>query len=148
MAATTLRKKLKKKNHSTIEALIDLLPFDTYEFSESGSQLNKKVGKIGKNLMEQACEEHDLIYGKNGDRHKADLILADKAFSRLLASNSDPDEKTAALITACCMVSKITFEKCFDRITKTIRKITKKSRSNLKRKVRRSKKGKDLQTNS
>lgn len=124
-----------------IDALIDLLPFDTYEFSESGSQQEKKVGKIGKNPMEQACEEHDLIYERNGDRHKADLVLADKAFSRILATNSDPDEKTAALITACCMVSKITFEKCFDRITKTIKKIAKKSRGNLKKKVGRSKKG-------
>lgn len=70
--------------------------------------------------------------------------MADKAFSRMFAAQVEPDERTAALITACCMISKITFEKCFDRITKTIRKISrgkKKSvRKSLKKKVIRVKK--------
>lgn len=125
------------KRSSIIDSAVDLLPIEvnipTYEFYGSETRLNKNDEK---NIMEQACEEHDLAYTKNEDRKKADLILADKAFSRLLANNVDSDEKTAALITACCMVSKITFDKCFDRVTKTIRKIAKKSRNNTKKKVR------------
>lgn len=67
---------------------------------------------------------HDLAYLKNEYRRKADRILADRAFQRTFAAQAEPDERTAALITACCMISKITFEKCFDRITKTVRKIS------------------------
>ena len=36
----------------------------------------------------------------------------------MLAGDTLPDERTMAMMTACCMVSKITFEKFFSKIKK------------------------------
>lgn len=80
-----------------------------------------------KNKLHEALTMRDLAFAKNDDdRRKTDLILADRAFSRMFAAQVDTDERTAALVTACCMISKITFENCFDRIAKGIQRIKKK----------------------
>ena len=114
--------------NSVLDSLIDLLPFQmhipSYEFCGGGTQLDRQHLPTPKNKLDAACMAHDLAYVNNEDRRRADRILADKAFSRMFSAQVEPDERTAALITACCMISKITFEKCFDRITKTIRKIS------------------------
>lgn len=114
--------------NSVLDSLIDLLPFQmhipSYEFCGAGTRLDQQEPRSPKNKLDEACLAHDLAYENNENRRRADRILADKAFSRMFAAQVEPDERTAALITACCMVSKITFEKCFDRITKTIRKIS------------------------
>lgn len=130
--------------NSVLDSLIDLLPFQmhipTYEFCGPGTRLQQQDSCKPKNKLDEACHSHDLAYANNEDRRRADRILADKAFARMFASQAEPDERTAALITACCMISKITFEKCFDRITKTIRKLsggkrkTKNSRKVMKKK--------------
>ena len=39
---------------------------------------------------------------------QAERILVERAFSRMLASDTAPDERTFALIFAFCVVSKIT----------------------------------------
>ena len=115
------------QNNSVIDSLIDLLPFEMnfpgLEFCGPGSHLEERLnrGEQGVNQLDKACLQHDLVYAaKDKDRRKADRILADKAFSRMLSFDAEPDERTAALVTACCMISKITFEKFFERIQKAI----------------------------
>ena len=74
------------------------------------------------NELDQAALEHDRAYAdEKGNRRKADRILAERAFSRMVAGDTPGDERTLAMMTACCMVSKITFEKFFSQITKAIR---------------------------
>ena len=120
---------------SVLDTLIELLPFEMHipghEFCGAGTDLETRLarGDEGISKLDAACREHDIAYANNSDRHKADQKLADQAFSRMFAGDSEPDERTAALITACCMVSKITFEKCFNRITRTIRRKKNRKRS-------------------
>ena len=140
MAATG--KECKEIKNSVLDSLIDLLPFEmhipTYEFCGPGTQL--KDQREPKNKLDEACLSHDLAYANNEDRRKADRILADKAFSRMFAAQVEPDERTAALIIACCMISKITFKKCFDRITKTLGKVRKQKKNNVEKKKKPAKK--------
>ena len=137
-----------KEENSVLDALIDLLPFELnlpggYEFCGVGTHLDERLqlGDQGINPLDKACLQHDLAYNSDKDRRKADRILADKAFARMLSFDAEPSERTAALVTDCCMVSKITFEKFFDRIQKLIG-INKKKNKNVniekinKRKVR------------
>lgn len=125
-------------DRSVFDALIDLLPFEMnfpgMEFCGPGSHLEERLdrGEQGVNLLDKACLQHDLVYAsKNKDRRKADRVLADKAFSRMLSFDAEPDERTAALVTACCMISKITFEKFFERIQKAIGLNKKKKKKNI-----------------
>ena len=105
---------------SVLDNLIDLLPFEMhvpgYKFFGPGTKLAKHIqrGDIGINPLDEACRQHDLAYNNpSSNRRQADRILAEYAFSRMLASETPPDERTVAMMTACCMVSKITFEKIF-----------------------------------
>ena len=127
-----------KEENSVLDALIDLLPFELnfpggYEFCGAGTHLDQRLqqGDQGINPLDKACLQHDLAYDSDKDRRKADRKLADKAFARMLSFDAEPGERTAALVTACCMVSKITFEKFFDRIQKLIG-INKKKNKNVK----------------
>ena len=61
----------------------------------------------------------------------------------MLAGEIPPDERTVAMMTACCMVSKITFEKVFSRITKVIKKRNKKNNKSKIDKIKEDKKPKD-----
>ena len=61
----------------------------------------------------------------------------------MLSFDAEPDERTAALVTACCMVSKITFEKFFDRIQKAIGFSKKKNTNTKNEKVIKKKKQKN-----
>lgn len=113
-------------NHGMIDRLIDSLPFEVHfpgmEFCGPGTRLEERLaaGQRGVNLLDRACLQHDLAYAKKGKRTKADRDLAERAFSRLLAIDADPHERTAALVTTCCMVSKIGFDKLFSRIKKLL----------------------------
>ena len=132
----TTGKECKEIENSVFDSLIDLWPFQmhisTYEFCVPGTQL--KDPREPKNKLDESCLSHDIAYANNEDRQKADRIRADKTISRMLAAIAEPDERTAALITACCMISKITFEKCFDRITKTLGKVRKQKKSKVEKK--------------
>lgn len=106
---------------------IDNLPFEIhppgYNFMGPGTKLAERLarGDIGINPLDEACREHDIAYNEeNGDRQTADRVLAERAFSRVLASDAQMDEKAYAALTACCMVTKINFEKFFSRITKAL----------------------------
>lgn len=104
--------------------LIDVLPFELhvpgYHFCGPGTKLAERLerGEIGINALDEACREHDLAYCKKNNRNRADGVLAEKAFSRMLNADAPSDERVAALMTACCMVSKITFDKILSRIKK------------------------------
>jgi len=48
------------------------------------------------NPLDEACIEHDIAYSQNkalGERHRADSILVDKAWSRVKAPDSTLGEK-------------------------------------------------------
>ena len=128
-----------EEKSSVLDSLIELLPFEMHlpghEFCGAGTDLETRLarGDEGISKLDVACREHDIEYASKTNRRKADQKLADQAFSRMFAGDSEPDGKTAALITACCMISKITFEKCFDRITRVIRRNKKKSKVGVKK---------------
>ncbi|KAJ8685850.1 hypothetical protein QAD02_021643 [Eretmocerus hayati] len=89
---------------------------------------------IPREYIDDYARERDIAYAdKNADRRKADRVLAERAFSRILASQVDPDKRTLALMTAWCMASKITSEKLFSRITKAITGNKKKDQAKKKK---------------
>ena len=142
--APNVRNRLKpqkeeEEKDSVLDNLIDLLPFEMhvpgYKFCGPGTKLAERIqrGDIGINPLDEACRQHDLTYNNpSSNRRQADRILSEYAFSRMFAGETPPDERTVAMMTACCMVSKITFEKFFSRINKAIenqiRKIISKNR--------------------
>ncbi|CAB0043350.1 unnamed protein product [Trichogramma brassicae] len=66
----------------------------------------------GINALDEACREHDIAYSdSNADRAQADRLLAERALLRVLANDTPSDERTFAMLTACCMVSKLSFDK-------------------------------------
>ena len=80
-------------------------------------------GDVRINLLDEACRQHDLAYtDSNSDRRQADRVLGQYAFSRMLAEETPSNERTVAMMTACYMVSKITFEKFFLPIKNLMRK--------------------------
>ncbi|KAJ8671184.1 hypothetical protein QAD02_014134 [Eretmocerus hayati] len=140
MEASGSQENVNTPDHSVLDTLIDLLPFEMnvpgYRFLGPGTKLAERLerGEVGVCPLDDYAREHDIAYAnKNADRRKADRVLAERAFSRMLASQVDPDERTLALMTACCMVSKITFEKLFSRITKAITGNKKKNQAKKKK---------------
>lgn len=122
---------------SVLDTLVDLLPFEMhvpgYKFCGPGTKLSKRLdrGDEAVNSMDEACRQHDIAYSKkNTNRRHADRRLAEQAFSRMLAGETPPDERTVAMMTACCMVSKITFEKFFKRIKRAIKTSDKNNNNN------------------
>ena len=105
------------KNKSLVDSVIDALPCEihvpNFQFLGPGTRLAERLarGERSINLLERAALSHDLAYAKNENRRLADQELIDVAFSRIAADDAEVDERAAALITACCLVSKITLEK-------------------------------------
>ena len=58
----------------------------------------------------------------------------------MLAEEMPSDERTVAMMTACCMVSKVTFEKFFSRIKNVMRKRDKKDKKSKREQIKRDKK--------
>ena len=145
-----LKPQEEEEKDSVLDNLIDLLPFEMhvpgYKFCGPGTKLAERIqrGDIGINPLDEACRQHDLTYNNpNSNRRQADRILAEYAFSRMLDGETPPDERTVAMMTACCMVSKITFEKFFSRIKKAIKKRNKKNNKSKTDKIKEGKKRKD-----
>ena len=90
-------------------------------------------GDKGINSLDRAALKHDLAYERNENRRAADNELIDFAFSRIAAKNADAEERAAAVITACCLVSKVTLEKLFSRIQKAFAKKKKSAKKNKKK---------------
>lgn len=97
-----------------LNSVINKLPFELhipgYNFCGPGTRLQKRLlrGDKGVNQLDEACKQHDIAYSNTNDlssRHKADRVLAQKAF-RILRSGSSLGEKAAALGVASVMATK------------------------------------------
>lgn len=112
---------------SFIDSALDKLPFElhlpSYNFLGPGTRLTERLTRGDKavNLLDSAALKHDLAYAENKNRRAADQELIDFAFERLADADAESDERAAALITACCLVSKITLEKFCARVKKVFR---------------------------
>lgn len=122
-------------SHSFLDTVIDCLPIELhppgYRFCGPGTHLDERLerGDRGINPLDDYCREHDLAYSEIGHcRSDADRILAKQAFSRMLSETADSSEKTVALVTTCCMISKIYFDKIYSKIKKKIKRRFKKFR--------------------
>lgn len=83
-----------------------------YRFCGPGTRLQKRLarGDQGINPLDESCKQHDIVYDQFSDlenRHKADRILAAKAFERLSSSNASLGEKVAALAIGSAMKAKV-----------------------------------------
>lgn len=132
---------LEHDNGGIINNIIDCLSFEIhprgYRFCGPGTRLAERLqrGEEGVNPLDDFCREHDIAYSDTKtDRTKADRLLAKRAFCRMLSETSSNDEKAVALLTTCCMLSKITF----DTLSKCIKKLVKKS---VKKRVKKFLKG-------
>ncbi|XP_073972342.1 uncharacterized protein [Rhodnius prolixus] len=99
-----------------INSVINKLPFEAhipgYRFCGPGTKLQERLarGDKGINPLDEACKEHDIAYFKNKDlksRHKADRILAEKAWQRTKSSDSSFGEKAAAWAVTNAMKAKV-----------------------------------------
>lgn len=87
--------------------LLNNLPFEAhinkYSYCGPGTKLEKRLarGDKGINELDKFCKDHDIQYSQNADnlkaRREADLILAEKAWQRVIAKDSKLGEKLAAL---------------------------------------------------
>jgi hypothetical protein len=123
---------------TVLDRIIAGVPFEMhlpgYQFLGPGTHLEERLerGQRGKNPLDNACLQHDIAYSaKNTNHTKADRVLAERAFSRMLSETSDGNEKTAAAITVLCMVSKITFDKLFRRVKNTLKRRRKRGRKTV-----------------
>ena len=93
--------------YGLVNRIINSLPVELhvpgYQFCGPGTKLAERLarGDPGINPLDAACREHDIAYSQNRQnleaRHKADKILADKAWSRVAAKDSSFSERAAAL---------------------------------------------------
>lgn len=93
------------RGEGLVNSLIDKLPFELhlrkYQFCGPGTKLEKRLrrGDPGINPLDRACKEHDIAYAKSSnltDRHKADRILEDAAWSRVKSNDATLGEKAAS----------------------------------------------------
>jgi hypothetical protein len=124
---------------SVLDKLINVTPFEMhlpgYQFLGPGTHLQERLerGEGGVNPLDNACLQHDIAYSNknSGNRTKADRVLAERAFSRMLSETADGDEKAAAMITVFCMVSKIAFDKIVRRVKSALKCRRKKAKRSV-----------------
>lgn len=104
-----------KQGGGVLNSLINNLPVELhlpgYQYCGPGTKLQKRIarGDPGINQLDAACKEHDIAYSKHKDleeRHKADFILENKAWSRVKSKDASVGEKTAAWVVTNAMKSK------------------------------------------
>lgn len=99
-----------------VNSIIHKLPVELhipkYQFCGPETRLEERLarGDRGINFLDSACREHDIAYSQNLDnvkkRNIADGILAEKAWSRVIAKDSNLKEKVAAYAVANIMKAK------------------------------------------
>lgn len=108
------RKQLQLKGGS-LNKLIDNLPVElhvpSYNYCGPGTNLNKRLlrGDKGKNLLDEACKQHDITYSKYSDiknRNKADRLLKERALKRFKSEDAKLAERIVALGVAGVMTAK------------------------------------------
>ena len=91
-----------------VNTAINKLPVELhlpgYQYCGPGTFLEKRLAKgdAGINPLDAACKEHDIVYSQNKtltERHKADKILAEKAWQRAKNSSSLKERLAAIAIT-------------------------------------------------
>lgn len=104
------------KGKGLINSGINALPFELhipgYNFCGPGTKLKERLrrGDRAINPLDEACKQHDISYSTYKDirnRHKADTILANKAWERVKSSQANLGEKTAAWAVTNVMKSKV-----------------------------------------
>jgi hypothetical protein len=83
-----------------------------YQFCGPNTKLKERLaaGNKGINPLDAACLQHDVFYSKeknNIKRHKADEILAEKAWKRVKSSDASAGEKLAAMLVTGAMKAKV-----------------------------------------
>lgn len=83
-----------------------------YNFCGPNTKLKKRLarGDTGINPLDDACKQHDIFYSNTKDtseRHKADKILADKAWQRVKSSDAKLGERLAAMLVTGAMKAKV-----------------------------------------
>lgn len=98
-----------------VNSIINKLPFELhlpgYQFCGPGTKLEKRLlrGDKGRNKLDQFCRSHDLSYEKYSDisnRHKADKVLEEAAWSRVKAKDASLSEKAASWLVTNVMKAK------------------------------------------
>jgi hypothetical protein len=110
----TYKSKTNKTGKGFLNTAINRLPFEAhvpgYQFCGPGTKLEKRLarGEKGINPLDSACRDHDIAYLKNNDlksRHKADKILENRAWERVL-SGENLKEKAVAYAVMNVMKAK------------------------------------------
>lgn len=88
------------------------LHIPTYQYCGPGTKLEKRLarGDTGIDPLDQACKDHDIVYNTHSDlpeRHKADKVLADKAWRRFKSKDASLKERLAALAVTAAMKTKV-----------------------------------------
>ena len=123
-----------------INTLIDNLPvplhIPSYNYCGPGTPLKQHLeqGVRPKNLLDQACKEHDIFYSQNkevSERHVADKVLISKAIERLASSDASLGEKISSSIVKNVMKAKVALGAGGSRknMYKTKKKVNKKRKS-------------------
>lgn len=93
------------KGEGLLNSLINKLPIELhlpgYQYCGPGTKLSKRLqrGDLGVNQLDKACKQHDIAYSQHADlanRHKADRILEDTAWSRVKSRDANFGERAAA----------------------------------------------------
>lgn len=102
-----------------VNTLINKLPVELhlpggYQYCGPGTRLQKRLkrGDPGINPLDAACKNHDIAYSESdnlSDRHRADAILAERAWERVRARDSSFGEKAAAWLVTNTMKAKQKF---------------------------------------
>ncbi|GJQ66445.1 hypothetical protein Trydic_g13272 [Trypoxylus dichotomus] len=98
-----------------VNELINKLPIELhlpgYQYCGPGTKLKKRLarGDPDINQLDAACKAHDIAYSENKDleqRHKADKVLEEKAWSRVKSSDASIGEEAAAWAVTNIMKAK------------------------------------------
>lgn len=104
-----------KEGRGFVNELINKLPIELhlpgYQYCGPGTKLQERLarGDSGINGLDKACKEHDIAYSQYKDlkeRHKADLVLENRAWSRVKSKDSSIGEKAAAWAVTNAMKAK------------------------------------------
>lgn len=104
-----------KRGGGLVNSLINHLPVELhipgYQYCGPGTKLEKRLnrGDLGINLLDRACKAHDIAYSQSKDlaeRHKADKLLQENAWSRVKSKEANLGEKSAAWLVTNTMKAK------------------------------------------
>lgn len=106
-----------KRGGGLLNKVINSLPFEAhipggYKFCGPGTKLEKRLARKdeGINPLDNYCKDHDIAYAQSEDlskRHIADKLLAERAWSRVSASDAKLGEKIAAFAVTSAMKAKV-----------------------------------------